>query len=215
MRSPAPAGAGAIFHVVLARAWESTAPAGSPEGPVAVEQFERHGFVHCCFREQLTEIASWWFDPADDLVAVRIDPSRLSAELRIEPSHSRWHPHVYGPIDAKAVVGVDRVPRDVDGEAALPTALRQPPPGFLVTGRLDQGGPEVAVRWRAGVLDGDPAWVAAAHDAIDTGRLVPLVGGICAAADLHRAYESFALLAAVAIEIVRYDGDGFFEWPAR
>lgn len=206
--------AGPIFHLVLARAWEATAPAGAPEGPVAVEQFERHGFVHCCFREQLTEIASWWFDPADDLVAVKIDPSELSSELRIEPSPSRWHPHVYGPIDARAVVGMDRVPRDGDGEAELPPALRHPPPGFCVTGRLASGPPEAAVRWRPGILEGDTDWIAAAHRAIDTGRLVPLVGGICVAADLHRAYETFALLAAVASEIVRYDGDGFFEWPA-
>lgn len=194
--------------------WGSAAPAGGPARPVAVEQFERHGFVHCCFREQLTEIATWWFDPAEELVALKIDPARLRAELRFEPTFLRSYPHIYGPIDAEAVMSADFVPRTADGVALLPPSLSQPPPGFALTGRLEADGPEVVVRWRPGIIDGDAAWAAAAQRVIDTGRLVPLVGGVCVAADLHRAYESFALLVEVAYEIVRYDGDGFFEWPA-
>lgn len=194
-----------------AEAWVAGRVAG---GALSVEQFERHGFVHCCFREQLTEIATWWFDPADELVALKIDPSCLRSELRFEPTCSRWYPHIYGPIDSEAVVSADSVPRTVDGAAMLPESLRQPPPGFALTGRLEVGGPEVMVRWRPGIMDGDPAWVAAAHAVVDSGRLVPVVGGVCVVADLHRAYESSALLVEVAYEIVRYDGDGFFEWPA-
>lgn len=198
---------------MTAARWGSAAPTGKPAEPVAVEQFERHGFVHCCFREQLTEIATWWFDPVEELVVLKIDPSRLRAELRLEPTFMRSYPHVYGPIHADAVMSADSVPRTHDGVAVLPPSLSHPPPAFALTGRLEAGGPEVVVRWRPGIIDGDATWVAAAHDVIETGRLVPLVGGVRVAADLDRAYESFALLVEVAYEIVRYDGDGFFEWP--
>lgn len=92
---------GRVFHVVT----DGGRAAIQPDRPTfAHDQVERHGFVHCCFREQLTEIASWWFDADDDLVALELDPFRLSAELRLEPSPSRWYPHLFGPIDTDAVV---------------------------------------------------------------------------------------------------------------
>lgn len=185
------------------------APSGRAEGPVAQDQLERHGFVHCCFREQLTEIASWWFDAVDELVALELEPSRLRSDLRFERSPSRWYPHLYGPIDPEAVVHAYAVPRHADGTADLPPALRQPPPTFRLTGRVAPGGAEVAVRWHPGRLEGDAAWTAAADAARNEGRLVPLVGGVLVAPTLDRAYESFALLELVADEVTGYEGDGF------
>lgn len=200
-------GGARIFHLLTADAWARTALAGPVDGPVAVDQFERHGFVHLCFREQLVEIASWWFDAGDELVALEVDPSVLTAELRLEASPSRWYPHLYGPIDGAAVVGRHVVPRSVDGGAELPPALRQPPPGFQV---VAAGDGHRAVQWRAGELTGDEAWIASAGAAVAEGRPVELIGGVLAPATLATAYESFALLESLVDGIVRYDGDGFF-----
>ena len=202
-----PAGA-RVFHLLLADAWQ--AEAGAAGRPIAVDQFERHGFVHCCFREQLVEIATWWFDPGpdDELVALELDPARLTAELRLEASPSRWYPHLYGPIDRDAVVEAHLVPRSVaDGRAELPPALAGPPPAFRVT-----DGAGRAVCWRAGQgLDGDPSWITAVDAAVAEGRTVELIGGIVVPATLDAAYESFALLEGLADGgITRYDGDGFF-----
>ncbi len=209
-----PAG-GPIFHVMTTDRWEAASAAADAGSPVAVEQFERHGFVHCCFREQLSEIATWWFAPPDQLVAVEIDSAPLGPLLRIEHSASRWYPHVYGPIVAEAVRGAHPIPRSPGGPATLPVALREPPPGFQLIGSVGGGGGEAVVRWRPGVLDGDDSWIDAANEAIATGRPVALVGGICVLPDLGRAYESYALLAEVASTVTRYDGDGFFDWPSR
>jgi glutathione S-transferase len=203
-------GTARIFHLLPADAWVSAvaeAVDGRPTGPVAVDQFERHGFVHCCFREQLVEIATWWFDAGDELLALELDPAGLPADLlRLEASPSRWYPHLYAPIDPAAIVDVHVVSRSAgDGVAELPSALRKPPPGFQVgdgTGRL--------VQWQAGTLTGDPSWIADAEAAIAEGRPVPLIGGVVGPATSSSAYEAFALLELVAGGITRYDGDGFF-----
>src|SRR5437867_11774297 len=112
---------------------------------VAGDQFERHGFVHCCTREQLTEIASWWFADEAPLVALDVDSTVLSRECRYEPSPTRWYPHVYGPIDAAAIVAVHGLEPAAGGGFALPAALAAPPPAFRFTGRL--GAPEATVAW--------------------------------------------------------------------
>jgi len=193
-------------------AWAVASPSAAAGGRVAADQFERHGFVHCCFREQLTETATWWFDAGDDLVALELDPAAFTAELRLEASPSRWYPHLYGPIDGGAVVAVHELARGSGGEVGLPPAIAAPPPGFQVTGRLRDDTAEVEriVQWSGGSLSGDNDWIAEARSAIDAGRPVPLIGGISAPPDLRRPYESFALLDHVAAEIRHYEGDGFF-----
>ncbi len=206
---------GRIFHLTTAATWRAQAPGGTCDGPVAAEQFERHGFVHCCFREQLAEIATWWFDEDDDLLALELDPTHIGAEVRLEPSPSRWYPHVYGPLDGAAVVGVHAVPRLSDGSAELPPAIASPPPGFRLTGSMSASAGEVTVRWRPGHLDGDPEWVAAANEAVGERRLVPVIGGVMVPADLALAYPSFAVLADVADTVFDYAGDGFFLWPEQ
>lgn len=201
---------GRLFHLVTADVWAATAPAGRPEQPFAHDQLDRHGFVHCCFREQLTEIASWWFDPDDELVALELDPEQLRGEVRLERAPRRWYPHLYGPIDAAAVVRAHLVPRDVDGVAVIPPALRQPPPAFRLHGRVRPSGPEVIVRWSPGRLEGDPEWVQAATAAANEGRLVPLADDVVVPPDLHRPSGAFGVLDLVAAELTGYDGDGFF-----
>jgi len=200
-------------------AWAVASPSVDAGGTIAADQFVRHGFVHCCFREQLCEIATWWFDEDVKLFALELDPTSLTPELLLEAppvlvevSPGRWYPHLYGPVDGGAVVAVHELLRDATGEIALPPAIASPAPGFQVTGRLPGDADEVerVVRWRTGSLSGDDAWIAEAGSALDAGRLVPLIGGISAPPDLGRAYESFALLDAVAAEISRYEGDGFF-----
>ncbi|HET9444237.1 MAG TPA: DUF952 domain-containing protein [Acidimicrobiales bacterium] len=199
-----------IFHLV-------GAGGGSPPlDDIGVEQLEQHGYVHCCFREQLAEVATWWFDPGTELVALEVDTGRLSGE-RVEPSPRRWYPHVYGLLDAGAVAGRHPVPRTVDGVAGLPGALRRPPPAYRVTGH--RGGAPATVRWQAGALDGDPSWVQDALEAVHEARLVELAGPggpygpatVVSPASLDTPYASFCLLAGVSDGITAYEGDGFGE----
>jgi uncharacterized protein (DUF952 family) len=167
--------------------------------PSARGQFERHGFVHCCFREQLAEIVAWWFSPSSGPMQVlELDVDRLSAEVRYERSPSRWYPHVYGPLDGAAVVATHPWP--------WPGA-DDPPPSFQLRGC------DGVVRWRApGILEGDEAWIDSANQAIAGGRPIGLVGGVTVPANLDTAYEAYATLELVAGEVVDYAGDGFCRW---
>lgn len=48
-----------------------------------------------------------YFAGRDDLVLLEIDPARLRAELKYEPApDGELFPHVYGPLNIDAVVGV-------------------------------------------------------------------------------------------------------------
>jgi uncharacterized protein (DUF952 family) len=198
---------GRIYHLLDAEVWD----AERRRETVADDQFQRHGFVHCCFREQITEIATWWFDPNLELVAVEVDPQRLTHELRYERSPSRWYPHLYGPIDAVAVTGHHLLERTTDGVTSLPDSLLvdRPPPSFRVT---VAGGPTVV--WQAGALRGDPAVLERVEQAIAEQRPIELLGGVVVPATVATPYEAYALLETVAGDIVGYEGDGFFREDA-
>ena len=66
---------------------------------------------------------SFYADVADELVVLSLDADRLGSEVRWEaPSPApppgsavTEFPHVYGPIDLAAVVGVRRLQRDATG----------------------------------------------------------------------------------------------------
>lgn len=84
------------------------------------------GFVHCSAGEAqtLAVAADYFADLEEPLFVLEIDPSELRAELRFEapapiPGGGREHlegaatfPHVYGPIERRAVRGVGRLGKD-------------------------------------------------------------------------------------------------------
>ena len=176
------------------------------EGPAATYQLTRHGFVHCCTREQIVEVASWWLAAEAPLVALEIDADE-AGDLRFEEADlGRRYPHVYNAIPRPAVVGVHELVH-VEGGVELPLSLASPPPRFEVTGVLD--GRDVCVGWSAGALDGDPAAVAIATENVDSGAQVPQFPGVTRPAALTTAYDAFCVLVAVLDEITDYRGDGF------
>jgi len=194
---------GRIYHLVDEATWA----AERGREALACDQFERHGFVHCCFREQIAEIATWWFDAGLELVALELDPGRLQTELRYERSPSRWYPHLYGPIDAAAVLADHRLDRDTDGASTLPASLlADGPPSF----RLHVAGAAGPLTWRDGRLTGDGDLLARLDAAVAEGRPIELLGGVVVPAGTATPYEAYATVETVCGEIAGYDGDGFF-----
>lgn len=195
-----------IYHLLAATQWAAAADAG---GPVAVEQFERHGFVHCCTREQIVEIAQWWLVGEAPLIALEVDAD-VAGDVRFERADlGRYYPHVYNPIPRAAALRAVDLPTDADGTVVLPPALAHPPPRFKVRG-VFQGRP-VEITWQGGALDGDPDVVARASATISSGATVPQFPSIDKPAGTASPYEAFCLLVAVLDEVTEYRGDGFFE----
>jgi predicted cupin superfamily sugar epimerase/uncharacterized protein (DUF952 family) len=80
-------------------------------------------FLHACpDLETLLAVANALYTSADEpMVALEIDPSRLTAPVRYEPpdppgfAAGTLFPHIYGPVDAEAVVSMRHARRDPSG----------------------------------------------------------------------------------------------------
>lgn len=108
---------GLILHLAPARRWAEW-PAGESYLP---EAYAADGFVHCTAGDalMLTIANRFYREAAGAFVALTIDPARLSAPLVWEAAADdpgTLFPHVFGAIDAGAVVGVRAMLRDDAGE---------------------------------------------------------------------------------------------------
>lgn len=197
--STASAHRGRIFHL---------APAGDGVRSLdtsAAEQFERHGFVHCCTREQILEIASWWLGGVGPLAVVEIDAAR-AGDVRFEPADlGRRYPHVYNALPADAIVSIHAL----DDPDVLPVSLADPPPAFRVEVRTTDGR-RTEVRWCNGDLAGDHDVRTEVEKLVAEGGTVLQFPAVGRAADLTTPYGAFCVINATVDEIVDYAGDGWF-----
>jgi uncharacterized protein (DUF952 family) len=97
-----------ILHVARAAEWRAAAD-GYVYAPSA---FADEGFVHCCTPEQLDYVLDTHFRDERDLVLLTIEPTSLSSRIEWEPRPGPEgpFPHVYGPLDVRAVVEVATLP---------------------------------------------------------------------------------------------------------
>ncbi len=115
-----------ILHLLPAADWESI----EPFAPVTNPSLETDGFIHCTDdRDVLLQVAnSFYRGIAGDFVVLEIDADRLTAEcVWEEPAHispteappaAPSFPHVYGPINRGAIIGVVPLVRDAAGAFA-------------------------------------------------------------------------------------------------
>lgn len=105
------------YHLVPAAAW-SAAPGAEPFRPASLAT---EGFVHLTHRmADLVEVANLFYrDEAGPHVVLTVVLGRLSAPWRYD-GDARY-PHVYGPLDRRAITEVRTIARDADG-AFVPIA---------------------------------------------------------------------------------------------
>lgn len=109
-----------IYHLLPRSVWEQQ-PAGAP---YCSDTLLAEGFTHCTYEpEMLLRVANRFYSPRPgDFVVLCIDESRVAAEVRWEPADGHFFPHIYGPLNLDAVVGVAAMPRAQDG-SFLPLML--------------------------------------------------------------------------------------------
>ncbi len=111
---------GHIIHVATPDAWLRDRHALFYEP----DSLESESFIHSCRSDQLRGVLGRHFAGHRALVLLVIDPTQLTSELRVEESRpGDWYPHVYGPIDRIAVVGVFPIEVDSTGAFILPDGL--------------------------------------------------------------------------------------------
>jgi uncharacterized protein (DUF952 family) len=106
----------ALYHLTPAETWNT-----APEDPFTAASLESEGFIHCSYREQVLRVANTFYADVQSMIALEIDPDRLSARVVDEDSGTgELFPHVYGPIDRAAIVAVVRLIRDTAGKWCWP-----------------------------------------------------------------------------------------------
>jgi uncharacterized protein (DUF952 family) len=93
-----------IYHVTTTADWEDAKTNGFYEHP----SLKQEGFIHCSQDHQVTGVLERYFAGQTNLVKLEIDTEKLSSKLVFDwsPSTADTFPHVYGPINTDAVIGV-------------------------------------------------------------------------------------------------------------
>ena len=115
-----------IYHITSLSAWQEA----QKRGDYRADSLESEGFIHCSTEAQLLPVAENFYKGQPGLLLLKIDPARLTSELRWEPPsggtppgvpEGDLFPHIYGPINLDAIVKVYDLESDPDGSYKSPT----------------------------------------------------------------------------------------------
>jgi uncharacterized protein (DUF952 family) len=112
-----------IFHIATEADWRRTLETGTYTTSTVGRSLEEEGFIHASRRDQVQGVFDRYYRTLGErLVLLTIDPARLTdADVRVEAVGDDTYPHVYGPINRRAVVDV--VPLDRRGGSETVTSL--------------------------------------------------------------------------------------------
>lgn len=111
-----------IFHIATAADWRRALETGTYTTSTVGVSLEEEGFIHASRRDQVQGVFDRYYRGVrEDLVLLTIDPARLGSEVRVEPVGDDTYPHVYGPIERRAVLDV--VPLSRTGATETLTSL--------------------------------------------------------------------------------------------
>jgi len=108
-----------LYHIIGRDEWAEAKRLGR----YAPDTYAVEGFIHLSQGHQLLRPANLIYRGRGDLSLLRIDPTRLSAAVLYEPgSHGEddVFPHLYGPLNLDAVIGIIPFPPNPDGSFDLP-----------------------------------------------------------------------------------------------
>ncbi len=102
-----------IYHLILASDWE----AGEAAGEVRPGSLADEGFIHCSADDaQALAVARRLYSGQGGMVVLEVDTGKLLSPVKREASRSgEIYPHIYGPLNADAVVRVRLLELDGDG----------------------------------------------------------------------------------------------------
>lgn len=117
--------AGTILHITSRAAWDEALASGTYRG----DTLDTEGFIHCSTREQVLVPANAMFREQAGLVLLCIEVTKVEANIVYEDrsGEGQEFPHIYGPLNAGAVLAVVDFPPDADGSFALPANLPNGP----------------------------------------------------------------------------------------
>ncbi|GAA1967765.1 DUF952 domain-containing protein [Nocardioides panacihumi] len=94
-----------IFHVATAADWRAALAAGEYTTSTIGVSLEQEGFIHAARGDQWEHVRRRYYAEVNEPLALLvIDVARLDPPWREDPVGDDTYPHVYGPINADAVV---------------------------------------------------------------------------------------------------------------
>ncbi len=100
-----------IVHICERGAWE----AAQDSGEYRPESLDYEGFIHCSRPEQLLDVVNRFYKDVPELLLLWIDTDKVKAVIRWEAADDEAFPHIYGPLDIKAVTVVTGLLPDENG----------------------------------------------------------------------------------------------------
>ena len=112
-----------LLHITAREQWDRARFAGVYRG----DTLDTEGFIHCATRDQVLDVANARFRGRPDLVLLCIDSSRVQAPIQYDAVETGARfPHIYGPLNAEAVVKTLPFPPGPDGRFSLPPRPDEP-----------------------------------------------------------------------------------------
>jgi uncharacterized protein (TIGR00299 family) protein len=108
-----------LVHIVEGNQYRSEADSGE----YRPDSLSEEGVIHCSTPSQVVGVARHNYPDAENPRLLVIDPRRVGPEVRYEESADGGFAHIYGPLNADAVVETLEFPRE-DGRYVLPQRLR-------------------------------------------------------------------------------------------
>ncbi|WP_022953018.1 DUF952 domain-containing protein [Leucothrix mucor] len=110
-----------IYCITTAEKWSQSKQKGIHTEP----SLEAEGFIHCSYPHQLLRVANKYFKDVEGPLILCIDRSQLESEVVDEDLSDlgELYPHIYGAINADAVVEVLTFQTSEQGEFNLPDRL--------------------------------------------------------------------------------------------
>jgi len=102
-----------IYHMLPAKIWRRQQPDRAYTHPSLASE----GFIHCTGDATLLVwVANQFYGrQADDFLILCIDEARVTAPVQWDAVGDKVFPHIYGALNADAIVAVTPFPRDEAG----------------------------------------------------------------------------------------------------
>jgi uncharacterized protein (DUF952 family) len=107
-----------IYHIAASADWDQARSDGHYTTSTRGQTLAEQGFIHGSTAEQVAPVANMIYKGEPDLVVLVIDTDRVGPEIRWEdvPGWDAPFPHIYGPLNADAVIGARPLRPGPDGE---------------------------------------------------------------------------------------------------
>jgi uncharacterized protein (DUF952 family) len=115
-----------IFHIADPTDWQAATVSGVYTMSTLDVSLDEEGFIHCSQFEQLSDVLEAVYgDIHEDQTLLVIDTDRLSSPWQFDDviGASKPFPHIYGPLNADAVIEIATLRRTTDGWS-LPDDIR-------------------------------------------------------------------------------------------